>query len=134
MEYEENNNGRFYEITEVGDELVLQIYGKKLNTLATFRMFSTFKRSGVKLIWLLALLFSPFYVFILIFDALILAVFSFFIIVAILYGSNILTIIIISLSLTFVYTFAVGCFFKLLDSKFRYRKKSTSNKFEKRAL
>ena len=129
----EEDSGRFYEITEVGDELVFQIYGKNLETLATFRFFSTFKRTGIKLVWLLALLFSPFYIFILIFDALILAVFSFFIIIAILYGTNILTIIVISLSLTFVYTFAVGCFFKLLDSRFRYRRKRSADRLDKRA-
>ena len=133
MEKKEEESGRFYEITEVGDQIVFQIYGKNLETLATLRIFSTFKRTGIKLIWLLALLFSPFYALVLIFDALILAVFSFFIIVAVLYGANIITIIVLSLTLTFVYTFAVGCFFNLLDSRFRYRKKRTDVKFDKRS-
>lgn len=122
MEDKENNGG-FYEITEVGDELVFQIYGKEQKSFATFIIFATFKRTGIKLVWLLALLFSPFYIFILIFDTLILAVFSFFIVVAILYDANIFVIILISFSLTFVYTFAVGCFFNLLDPKLGRRKR-----------
>jgi hypothetical protein len=122
MENKENN-GIFYEITEVGNELVFQIYGKNNKSFVTFRIFSTFKRTGIKLLWLLALLFSPFYVFVLIFDTLILAVFSFFIVVAILYDANIFVIILISFTLTFVYTFAVGCFFNLLDPKLGRRKR-----------
>lgn len=120
MEKEENI-GKFYEITEVGDELVFEIYGKKLEKVATLRFLSKFKQTRVKLAWLFALLFSPFYIFILIFDVLVLSVFAFFIIIAVLYGTNMMTIIVMSITFTFVYTFAIGCFFKLFHSRFKIK-------------
>ncbi|PIR39812.1 MAG: hypothetical protein COV35_00505 [Alphaproteobacteria bacterium CG11_big_fil_rev_8_21_14_0_20_39_49] len=115
--------GKFYEVKEVDDKLVFRIYGKKNNVLTTFKILSTIKSFGIKVIWLVAGFLSPFYCLIILLDALILFVLSFFVIVSIIIGTNIFVVMLLGFVLSFVYTFAIGCCFKLVNPELNRRKK-----------
>ena len=115
---DEKINGTFYDIYEVDDKLVFRIYGKKNKVISTFKVVSTFQNVGVKVAWLVACLLSPFYFMLIILDALIIGIFLFFTVVAVLSGVNIFFVLLTSICLVFVYAFGVGRLVHLLDPKF----------------
>ncbi len=119
----EKIKGIFYEVNEVDDKLVFRVYGKKGQVFADYKILSNLKGMGIKVIWLIAGFLSPFYFLIILLDALILFVFAFFVIISILSGANIFLVMLLSLVLSFVYTFAIGCCFHLLNPRFNHQNK-----------
>ncbi|PIR38504.1 MAG: hypothetical protein COV35_06980 [Alphaproteobacteria bacterium CG11_big_fil_rev_8_21_14_0_20_39_49] len=120
--------GKFYDIYEKDDKLVFRIYGKRKEVLTTFKLFSKFKNRGVRLIWLIAGILSPFYLLVLLLEALIVAIFLFFMTVAIFSGADIYLVITLAFVFSFVFTAGIGRLIGVIDPNIAGKKQEKRKK------
>ena len=121
-----DDKGKFYDIEEVDDRLVLRIYGKEKNVFATYNLFSKFNRFGVKVIWILGGMLSPFYFMLVLFEALIISLFVLLLLLAIVSGTSVYKIMLMAFVFSFVYTCGIGRLIRLIDPQ-----KNCKNKAKK---
>ena len=116
-------NGKFYDIYENDNKLSFRIYGSKKEVLASFDLLARVNKKGMKLIWLVGGLLSPFYFMIVFFEALVISSFVFFLTVAITSGANVFHVMSMALVFSFVYTVGIGRLIRLVDPKFKSDKR-----------